>query len=208
MVGGLLGLCLWAAPVVFLDGSTGADDSTRAVIAAVAQGVEDRLGTAPQVVERGAGCAEGDGCVRAVEGGPRVVVRVIAAVTRTRVLLRVLDGGSAHADLGPDRATWDAELGPALALVLPAAGGAATRADGVGWGPWILAGAGVASAGAGVGFALSSAAASRDLEAGHVSADTRALHDRSAGHATVASALWVGAVIGLGSALVWAVLEP
>ncbi len=208
MAAALLGLCLVSAPLVFLDGSTGGDPAAdRAVLDAVAQAVALRLDADPQQVVRTADCAEGDACPLGLEGEPRLVVRTIAAVTRTRVLLRVIGGASAQVDLGPDRASWGDALAPALGVILPEAA-VREASSGARWARWGLVAAGVGSAAVGVGFALSSASAHDALEVGRPSAETRALREESAGHATAANALWIGAAVGLGAAVLWAVLDP
>jgi hypothetical protein len=193
-----------ASPLLFLDGSNDSPERTRAVLDAVAEAIEARVGAAPHTAAREVSCPEGDACPRALDGEPRVVIRLIAAVTRTRVLLRVLDGGSVHVDLGPDQVGWPTELAGAIAFVLepPAA-----RAEGVGTGPWILAGVGAAGAAAGLALAWSSASAGDELRVGLPSAETRAIHERRDDYAIAASAVWVGAALSLASAALWAVIQ-
>ena len=67
-----------ASPLLFLDGSNDSPERTRAVLDAVAEAIEARVGAAPHTAAREVSCPEGDACPRALDGEPRVVIRLIA----------------------------------------------------------------------------------------------------------------------------------
>jgi len=202
----LLGVWLAATPVVFLDGATGADAAqTRAVIDALAQAIEARTGAAPDRAERAPDCASIEACARATGGDLVIIVRVIAAVTTTRVLLQALDGARTTVDLLPDPGGWPAAIDAGLTVILPAR---IAEQRPSAWVPWTLLGAGLVSGAIGTAFGASASSANGDLEQSRPSADTRALLDRSGTHGAVADVLWVTAVLSVVAGMVWFALEP
>ena len=133
------------------------------------------------------------------------IVRVIAAVTTTRVLLQVLDGPRTTVDLPVDRGTWASALDAGVAVILPAS---TTHHGPRAWAPWALLGAGLASAAAGVAFGVSAQDASNALSVGLPSPESRELLDRSAAHGTAANLLWLTAAASVLTGMVWVTLDP
>jgi len=190
---------------LFFDGATGSDRAKiDAVLDAVADATQARLGVAPLRAERG-DCNPLEACARQSEGDPVIIVRVIAAVTTTRVLLQVLDGPRTTVDLPVDRGTWASALDAGVAVILPAS---TTHHGPRAWAPWALLGAGLASAAAGVAFGVSAQDASNALSVGLPSPESRELLDRSAAHGTAANLLWLTAAASVLTGMVWVTLDP
>lgn len=205
-----------AAPVVLYVEERRAveEDSAEAIIEILERGVRTQLQSAV-VVEQGSPCMDPLRCVediRSRTGAEHVItLRLLGAVTRTRVLLESFERGHAagraeELTLDATRETWPDLLDGALRRLFPPPPLLlTTEPEGSGpsrVGPLVLLGSSLLSFAVGVGFGASSATARDDLsESG--GSDMPRLADQVDDHALVAHWLIGGAITGVVGGLLW-----
>ena len=207
-----LGLLAAAAPALLYieESSTPGPEAALAARAALSQAVEQTLGTAPLLSDHDPSCGDPEPCAARIaqdRGVDQVLlVRVLAGLTRTRVVTSVLlDGVRQPArtiDLSGPAAAWSI---PLQALVAEAFPPPTPEAGSHRWIPITVAGAGAGALALGGVFGILSRSARAELSSSSGRA-TLALADRADGQAMAANVLFGAGTACLFGGLAWLAL--
>lgn len=212
MLVSVLGLLVSAAPVLLYieESSTPGPEVALAARAALSQAVEQTQGTAPLLSEHDPSCGDAEPCAARLAGERGLeqvlLVRVLAGLTRTRVVTSVLLDGVRQPprtiDLSGPPSAWSIPLQAVVAEAFPPP---SPEVGSRRWIPMTIAGAGAGALAIGGVLGILSRTARSEL-ASSSGRSTLALADRADGQALAANVLFGAGTACLFGGLAWLAL--